>query len=103
LIACAGCYPTSVILATAPLLEAKLVSPKGIAVCSMSGVSGAGRKVDLPYIFPECNESVRAYAPVGHRHLPEIEQELAVAAGLESLAMNFIPHLIPMIAASTPR
>jgi N-acetyl-gamma-glutamyl-phosphate reductase len=96
LIACAGCYPTSVILATAPLLEAKLVSPKGIAVCSMSGVSGAGRKVDLPYIFPECNESVRAYAPVGHRHLPEIEQELAVAAGLESLAMNFIPHLIPM-------
>ena len=61
----------------------------------MSGVTGAGRKVDLPYIFPECNESVRAYGVAGHRHLPEIEQELAVAAGLPSLRMNFIPHLVP--------
>ena len=96
LVACAGCYPTSIILATAPLLESKLVSTKDIIACSMSGVSGAGRKVDLPYIFPECNESVRAYSPSGHRHLPEIEQELAAAAGIESLTMNFIPHLIPM-------
>ena len=62
----------------------------------MSGVTGAGRKVDLPYIYPECNESIRAYGPVGHRHLPEIEQELAVAAGVPELAVNFIPHLTPM-------
>ena len=62
----------------------------------MSGVTGAGRKVDLPYIFPECNESIRAYGAVGHRHLPEIEQELAVAAGVEEMAINFIPHLAPM-------
>ena len=81
-----GCYPTSIILAVAPLLKAGLVSTKNVIVASMSGVTGAGRKVDLPYIFPECNESIRAYGAVGHRHLPEIEQELAVAAGVEDLA-----------------
>ena len=96
LVACAGCYPTSVILPTAPLLAAGLVSTRGIAAVSLSGVSGAGRKVDLPYIFPECNESIRPYAITGHRHLPEIEQELAVAAGLERLPISFIPHLIPV-------
>lgn len=95
LIACPGCYPTSIILPSAPLLAEGLVSPENIIVSSDSGVSGAGRKVDLAYIFPECNESVRAYGVVRHRHLPEIEQELAAAAGIESLAMNFIPHLVP--------
>jgi len=96
LIACPGCYPTSIILPAAPLLEAGLVSTDNIIVSADSGVSGAGRKVDLPYIFPECNESVRAYGIVRHRHLPEIEQELAVAAKVGSLAMNFIPHLVPV-------
>ena len=95
LIACPGCYVTSILLPTTAVLAAKLASPEGIVACSMSGVTGAGRKVDLPYIFPECNESVRAYGVSGHRHLPEIEQELAVAAGLPSLSMNFIPHLVP--------
>lgn len=96
LIACPGCYPTSIILPTSALLAAGLVSPENIIVASMSGVSGAGRKVDLAYIFPECNESVRAYAITGHRHLPEIEQELAAAAGVDDVAMNFIPHLVPV-------
>ena len=95
LIACPGCYVTSILLPATAILAAKLASPEGIVACSMSGVTGAGRKVDLPYIFPECNESVRAYGVSGHRHLPEIEQELAVAAGLPSLSMNFIPHLVP--------
>ena len=76
--------------------SAGLVSPKGIVVASCSGVTGAGRKVDLPYIFPECNESLKAYGVVGHRHLPEIEQEMAVAAGVPEMAINFIPHLAPM-------
>lgn len=96
LVACAGCYPTSIILPTTALLQAGLVSPKNIIVSSLSGVTGAGRKVDLPYIFPECNESMHAYAPAGHRHLPEIEQELAVAAGVDEVTMNFIPHLVPV-------
>lgn len=96
LIACPGCYPTSSILPTAPLLAAGLVSTKNIIVSSCSGVTGAGRKVDLPYIYPECNESLRAYGVVGHRHTPEIEQEMAFAAGVDELSINFIPHLAPM-------
>lgn len=96
LVACPGCYPTSVILPLFPLLAEGLVSDKDIMVASMSGVSGAGRKVELPYIFPECNESIRAYSPVAHRHLPEIEQELAAAAKINELKINFIPHLIPV-------
>jgi N-acetyl-gamma-glutamyl-phosphate reductase len=96
LVACPGCYPTSIILPTAPLLARQLVSLEGIVACSMSGVSGAGRKIDLPYLFPECSESVRPYSVVGHRHLPEIEQELARSAGVASLAVNFIPHLVPV-------
>ena len=96
MIACPGCYPTSIILAAAPMLEAGLASTKSIISSSISGVTGAGRKVDLPFIFPECNESVRAYGVAGHRHLPEVEQELAVAAGISEIAINFIPHLAPI-------
>jgi N-acetyl-gamma-glutamyl-phosphate reductase len=96
LVACAGCYPTSIIVPVAPLLASNLFLTDGIIACSMSGVSGAGRKVDLPYIFPECNESVRPYGIVGHRHLPEIEQELTVASGGQTVTMNFIPHLVPV-------
>ncbi len=96
LVACPGCYPTSSILPSAPLLRAGAVSPDGVIISSCSGVTGAGRKVDLPYIFPECNESLRAYGVVGHRHLPEIEQEMAAAAGIPDMAINFVPHLAPM-------
>ncbi len=95
LVACAGCYPTSSILPSAPLLANHLVSPEGIVICSASGVTGAGRKVAENYIFPECNESFKAYGIVGHRHVPEIEQELAAAAGVPELRLNFIPHLAP--------
>ncbi|MPM34974.1 N-acetyl-gamma-glutamyl-phosphate reductase [bioreactor metagenome] len=95
LIACAGCYPTSSILPSAPLLANRLVSTEGIVICSASGVTGAGRKVAENYIFPECNESFKAYAIVGHRHVPEIEQELAAAAGVPEIKLNFIPHLAP--------
>lgn len=96
LIACAGCYPTSIILPTSAILAAELAESTGIMAMSMSGVSGAGRKVDLPFIFPECNESVRPYGVSGHRHLPEIEQELAVASSLTDLQISFIPHLVPV-------
>lgn len=96
LIACPGCYPTSILLPTIALLRAGLVEHYGIEVVSMSGVSGAGRKVDAAYIFPECNESVRSYSVTGHRHLPEIEQELALAAQCPEVIINFIPHLVPV-------
>ena len=96
LIANPGCYVTSVLLPTTALLRAGVVSPEGIIASCMSGVTGAGRKVSLDYIFPECNESLRPYGVTGHRHLPEIEQELAVAASVPSVTMNFIPHLVPV-------
>lgn len=96
LIACPGCYPTSIILALAPLLAANNISPQGIVASSMSGVTGAGRNLDVGYLFSECNESLRSYKPSGHRHTPEIAQELAVAASLDHLVLNFIPHLVPV-------
>jgi len=96
LIACPGCYPTSIILPVAPLLENDLVKTVGITAVSQSGVSGAGRKVDLPFIFPECNESVRPYNVTCHRHSPEIEQELASVSASRGLTICFIPHLVPI-------
>jgi N-acetyl-gamma-glutamyl-phosphate reductase len=95
LVASPGCYPTSILLPTVPLLKAGLVQPTGIIADSLSGVSGAGRKAELDYLFVECNESVRPYSVPKHRHLSEIEQELTVAAGTP-VVMQFTPHLIPV-------
>jgi N-acetyl-gamma-glutamyl-phosphate reductase len=95
LIACPGCYPTSIILPLYPLLKQQLIDPKTIVVSSMSGVSGAGRKADIQYLFTECNESLRAYGVPKHRHLAEIEQELSSAYG-EEVMINFTPHLVPV-------
>lgn len=95
LVASPGCYPTSVLLPLIPLLKAKLISPEGIIADSLSGVSGAGRKAELDYLFVECNESVRPYGIPKHRHLSEIEQELSAAAGHE-VVLQFTPHLIPV-------
>src|SRR5581483_2504511 len=95
LIASPGCYPTSVLLPTLPLLRAGLIKSTGIIADSLSGVSGAGRKVEQDYLFVECNESVRPYGMPKHRHLSEIEQELALAAGAP-VVVQFTPHLIPI-------
>jgi N-acetyl-gamma-glutamyl-phosphate reductase len=97
LIASPGCYPTSVILPLVPLLRSRLIDPATITTCSMSGVSGAGRKASVPLLFAECNESVRAYSVPKHRHLSEIEQELSRAAG-ETVRISFSTHLIPVTA-----
>jgi len=77
------------------LLRAGLVKPAGIIADSLSGVSGAGRKAELDYLFVECNESVRPYGVPRHRHLSEIEQELSLAAG-SKVIIQFTPHLIPV-------
>jgi N-acetyl-gamma-glutamyl-phosphate reductase len=95
LIAVPGCYPTSILLPIIPLLKAELIKATGIIADSMSGVSGAGRKVDADYLFVECNESVRPYSVPKHRHLSEIEQELSIAVG-EPVTVQFTPHLIPI-------
>jgi N-acetyl-gamma-glutamyl-phosphate reductase len=95
LVANPGCYPTSAILALAPLLKAGVVSPSGIVIDSKSGVSGAGREPKPHLHFPECNESVSAYGVGTHRHMPEIDQVLSDAAG-KDVRVVFTPHLIPM-------
>jgi N-acetyl-gamma-glutamyl-phosphate reductase len=95
LVACPGCYPTSILVPTLPLLKAKLIRTQSIIANSLSGVTGAGRKVEVDYLFAECNESVRPYGVPKHRHLSELEQELSLAAG-EKVTMQFTPHLIPV-------
>jgi N-acetyl-gamma-glutamyl-phosphate reductase len=95
LVACPGCYPTSILLPLIPLLRAKMIRISSIIVNSLSGVSGAGRKTDLDLLFVECNESARPYGLPLHRHLSEIEQELSNAAG-EPVIIQFAPHLIPL-------
>ena len=96
LIACPGCYPTSAILPLYPLLKENVIHKKGITICGLSGVTGAGRKAMVPYLFSECNESIRAYSTFGHRHIPEIEQELNDSAGEDDILVNFSAHLIPV-------
>ena len=95
LIASPGCYPTSILLPTIPLLKAGLIKPTGIIADCLSGVSGAGRKAEIDFLFCECNESVRPYGVPKHRHLSEIEEQLSFAAGTK-VTMQFTPHLIPV-------
>ena len=95
LVANPGCYPTGAILALAPVVKEGLIEPK-IVVDSKSGVSGAGRTISLQTHFSEVNEDVSAYALGGHRHLPEIVQELGQLRPGWSPLVTFVPHLIPM-------
>jgi len=95
LIASPGCYPTSILLPAIPLLRAKLIKTQGIIADSLSGVSGAGRKAEVDYLFCECNESARPYGVPKHRHLSEIEEQLSLAAAA-TVTIQFTPHLIPV-------
>lgn len=96
LLAVPGCYPTSVQLGFLPLAEQGLLNGQHLIASCASGVSGAGRGTKLGSLFCEATESVKAYGVQGHRHLPEIEQGLARAAG-QPLGLTFVPHLVPMI------
>jgi len=96
LVANPGCYPTSVILGLAPFLRAGLLAAdRPIIADSSSGVSGAGRGAAMGTSFCEVQDSFKAYKVVGHRHTPEIEQELSALAGRD-LTVAFTPHLAPM-------
>ena len=95
LIAAPGCFPTSIILPLAPFLRAGWIEPDSIVVSSLSGVSGAGRKLELRLLFGEVNDNMYAYGVPKHRHLGEIEQELSLAAG-EKVTLTFVPHLVPL-------
>jgi len=95
LVANPGCYPTSAILPLFPLLKAGLIEPQDIIIDSKSGVSGAGRTPKLTTHYPECNESVAAYNVGRHRHTPEIERILGIAAGVP-VEVIFTPQMVPM-------
>lgn len=96
-----GCYPTSIQLGLAPLLERERTNPDSIDCSSIiadckSGVSGAGRKAELDLLSAEVSENFRAYGLAGHRHHPETVQQLATLAG-RPVGLTFVPHLVPMI------
>jgi N-acetyl-gamma-glutamyl-phosphate reductase len=95
LIAAPGCFPTSILLPLAPFLREKIIVPDSISITSLSGVSGAGRKVELRLLFGEVNDNMYAYGVPRHRHLGEIEQELSLLAG-EKITVTFVPHLVPL-------
>ena len=95
LVANPGCYPTSVALALAPLLENALIDHKTLIVDSKSGTSGAGRVAKVDTLYCEVNEGFKAYSLPRHRHTPEIEQSLSRLAG-ESVRISFTPHLLPV-------
>jgi N-acetyl-gamma-glutamyl-phosphate reductase len=95
LVANPGCYPTCSILALAPAVTAGIIQPD-IIIDAKSGVSGAGRSLKLGSLFSEVDEDVTAYSLDGHRHLPEIVQELTAMYSGGSLKITFVPHLMPM-------
>jgi N-acetyl-gamma-glutamyl-phosphate reductase len=94
LVANPGCYPTGAILAMAPAVKKGLIKDD-VIIDSKSGVSGAGRTLNLGTHYAEANENVAAYALKGHRHLPEIIQELSFLNN-EAVSVTFVPHLVPM-------
>jgi len=95
LVANPGCYPTSAILPLAPLLKDGLIESNGIAVSSLSGVSGAGRSASADMSFAEVNESVRAYKVGTHQHIPEIKTTLESLSDTQ-VKFSFVPHLLPI-------
>lgn len=96
LVANPGCYPTAVTLGLIPLLERPVADPSWIVADAKSGTSGAGRKATLGLLMAEIGESFKAYATTGHRHAPEITQNLRQFAGVD-VNLTFVPHLVPMI------
>ncbi len=95
LVANPGCYPTSSILALAPLVNSGSTKENDIIIDAKSGVTGAGRTLSLATHFPEVNENIRAYQVVGHRHIPEIEEQLSKLTTRE-IIITFVPHLVPI-------
>jgi N-acetyl-gamma-glutamyl-phosphate reductase len=95
LVACPGCYPTAALLALVPIARAGLIDASDIIIDAKSGASGAGRGLKQNTLFTEAGEGLSPYSVAKHRHAPEIEQEIGLAAG-SRVTVNFTPHLIPM-------
>ena len=96
LIACPGCYPTTVLLGFKPLLDLDLVDLSSLIANVASGVSGAGREAKIDNLLAETSDNFKAYSADGHKHFPEIEQGLSDIAG-NPVGLTFVPHLLPII------
>lgn len=96
LIANPGCYTTASILALSPLVKHKLIDIESIIIDAKSGVSGAGRSLNIQNLYCETNENIKAYKVASHRHTVEIEQELTILNDNKKINLTFTPHLIPM-------
>ena len=96
LVANPGCYPTAVTLGFTPLLARGIIDPAWLIADAKSGSSGAGRKAEVSMLMSEVGESFRAYSAEGHRHAPEIAQNLRAFSGITA-HLAFVPHLVPMI------
>ena len=95
LVANPGCYTTCSILSAYPLVKEGLIDPDTLIIDAKSGTSGAGRGAKTANLFCEVNENIKAYGVATHRHTPEIEEQLSLAAGKDVL-VSFTPHLVPM-------
>lgn len=95
LVANPGCYTTCSILTAYPLVKEGLIDVDTLIVDAKSGTSGAGRGAKVPNLFCEVNENMKAYGVAGHRHTPEIEEQLGYAGNCQ-VTINFTPHLVPM-------
>jgi N-acetyl-gamma-glutamyl-phosphate reductase len=99
LVANPGCYATAVQLALLPLVETAFIDHGHLIADSKSGVSGAGRKVEVDNLYSEVADNFKAYAVKGHRHHPEIVESLTSLEGVSGrhLGLTFVPHLVPMV------
>jgi N-acetyl-gamma-glutamyl-phosphate reductase len=91
-----GCYATAVQLGLLPLVESETVDLDHLIADAKSGVSGAGRKQELPLMFSEAADNFAAYNVAGHRHVPEVREQLGRLAG-RPIGVLFVPHLTPMV------
>ena len=96
LVANPGCYPTAIQLALIPLLKDGLIDPLSIIADAKSGISGAGKKNKVDLLMSEASENFKAYSLTGHRHQPEIEENLSLNSLLGKAKLLFVPHLLPI-------
>jgi len=97
LVANPGCYATAIQLALAPLIRNNLINTETIIADAKSGISGAGKKTETQLLMSDASENFRAYGLTGHRHLPEIEENLKAIVSINKIKLTFVPHLVPMV------
>jgi|TARA_B110000503_G_scaffold80178_1_gene122908 N-acetyl-gamma-glutamyl-phosphate reductase len=97
LVANPGCYPTAIQLALIPLIKSNLINTETIIADAKSGISGAGKKTETQFLMSEASENFKAYSLKGHRHLPEIEENLKSISSNNKIKLTFVPHLLPMV------